>query len=74
MRRIMMAVVLFLALAACSDDEIKGSDKLNKNGGVPGNFYEVEVNGLPCIVWMEKKGAAETSYAYSGLTCDWGLR
>lgn len=74
MRRFLLAALVIAGLAACSEDEIKGGTKATKSGGVPGNIYEVEINGLPCVLWMDKHGASETSWAYSGIDCDWRER
>jgi hypothetical protein len=73
MKRVAVALVLLLA-AACGEDEIEGKQKLPKTPGVPGNIYEVEVDGRPCIIWMDKHGAGDSSWSYSGIDCDWGPR
>lgn len=71
MRTILLAGLL-LFVAACSEDEIDGATKLPKTDGIPGNIYEVEVNGMPCVVWM--KHTEGDHYAYSGIDCDWDER
>lgn len=74
MRRALAAMAL-LALVACGDDDtIDGGTPASKSEDVPGNFYEVEINGMPCVVWMEKRGEGQSSWSYSGLDCDWRER
>lgn len=34
-------------------------------------FDRVTIDGKPCIIWKDKRGANQNAYAYSGLTCDW---
>lgn len=66
-------IVLVLLLAACGEDEdLPGARSAAEGRDIPGKFYEVEVNGMPCIVWM--KHAEGDHWAYSGLDCDWRER
>lgn len=74
-RRTIAATLVAAALAAgCgSEDEMDGREPVLGND-LPGNVYEIEVNGMPCVVWMDHRGAGQSSYAYSGLDCDWRER
>lgn len=74
MKKVVATMCAVLLLAACGEDEIEGGTKANKSSGVPGNFYEVTINDMPCIVWMDKRGEGNTNWAYSGLDCDWRER
>jgi hypothetical protein len=74
-RRILLGIALMLAAAACSNPEdVKGGTQIETNEDIPGRFYEVEVNGLPCILWLDKHGEGNATWAYSGLDCDWRER
>lgn len=74
MRRVLLGAILVLALAACGEDEIKGKEAVPTDAGVPGNVYEVEVNGMPCVIWLDKRGEGNASWSYSGIDCDWRER
>lgn len=72
MKRLVLLVLLVAALGACSEDEIKGADKATKSEDIPGNIYQVDVNGMPCVIWM--KHTEGDHWAYSGIDCDWRER
>lgn len=70
-----------LALAACGStpsplDHNNGTElnpaMLPDSNTVPGEFYEVEVDGMRCIVWINQYGQGQSRDSTSGLSCDWG--
>lgn len=70
-KRLLAAAAIALLLAACGDDEIDGGTKASADGSIPGNVYRVTIDGMPCVLWMDKRGAGDSSWAYSGIDCDW---
>lgn len=60
--------------AACSEIDDNANKVEADNHGVPGSFYEVEVKGMPCVVWIHQMGAGNTADSFSGLSCDWRSR
>jgi hypothetical protein len=75
-RVLLITIALAAGLSACSEATV-GEDvpRAQVNGsGVPGSFYEVEVNGMDCIVWIHEYGVADNKDSFSGLTCDWSPR
>lgn len=71
--------VFALGVAACDDGPIPDDDVVRPtvptDGLVPGEIYEVEVNGMPCIIWInhyDSSGHGQDST--SGISCDWSMR
>jgi hypothetical protein len=74
-------VLLVLALGACSSDgpdqpgptNFTASSELNMDDSDFGGIT-VQYGGRPleCLVWKDKKGStSDSTYAYSGLSCNW---
>lgn len=39
------------------------------------DFVErITIDGMDCLVWKDKAGEGDHTYAYSGLTCDWSMK
>lgn len=36
--------------------------------------YWVVIDGMDCLVWKDKISSGDSSYAYSGITCDWTMK
>lgn len=76
------AAVVLLAVAmsvtACAEDAApvnKGteSEPAPNTVDTPLNdiVERITIDGMPCLIWKDKAGSGNTTYAYSGLTCDW---
>jgi hypothetical protein len=77
MKRLLTAALVAVALAGCGEDD--GSEPQTRDITTeesPGaldesDFDRITIDGMPCIVWKDKRDSYESQYAYSGLTCDW---
>lgn len=68
------AIVAVAALAACSETIAPEAPRATASADVPGDFIRVEIDGMPCIVWINERGAGQSQDSFSGLTCNWGPR
>lgn len=39
-----------------------------------GSLYRIDVDGMPCIIWKQRKGSDSKAVGYGGITCDWSDR
>jgi hypothetical protein len=65
-------VVLLLGLFGCGEATPAPGSRVVTGDG---DFREITVNGMPCIIWAVDDVASDTKiHTYSGLDCDWSER
>lgn len=83
MKKILIALaVLCAACGSPSTVEFVNISTTSRKPGTPvkttphldDKVYRVVIDGMDCLVWKDKINSGNSSYAYSGLTCDWSMK
>lgn len=52
----------------------EGNGRKVQDEPLDGTITRITIDGMPCLVWENKRGSGNTQYGFSGLTCDWSSR
>lgn len=66
-----ISVSFFLAgagVASAANKPVKTKPHLDDH------VTRIVIDGMDCLVWKDKISSGNSSYAYSGLTCDWSMK
>lgn len=71
MKRLVVAALAVVLTACGPKTSLDGEQVPVGNGSVPGRFVRIDIDGMPCIVWVDEHGEGSSSWSNSGITCDW---